>query len=55
MMLGVLRTNRTNVLAAAARLRASLAQLESALEQDDPQALDALLGRARDRYTEMIP
>jgi prephenate dehydrogenase len=53
MMLGVLDTNRANVLAALGRFRTDLDALEAALRREDLSALQSLLDRAAARHAEL--
>jgi len=50
MMLGVLQTNRENVLDAIHAMQTQLAQLESALSAEDFAKLEALLNEAQSQY-----
>ena len=50
MMLGVLQTNQGNVLNALRGLQLQLSELESALAENDPMKLEALLNEARRKY-----
>lgn len=54
MMLGVLQSNRMNVIAAVHRFRKSLDGIESALEAGDDAQLLSLLNMAESRYTEFM-
>lgn len=55
MMLDVLLTNRENVLAALSRFRGQLEQLETALEQGDEVALQALLLSGAEQRERLVP
>jgi prephenate dehydrogenase len=55
MMLGVLDTNRANVIAALVRFRSSLEALEAAMCGEDLAALQSLLDRAAARRSELVP
>lgn len=50
MMLGVLQTNRENVLSTLHRMQHELAQIESALSEGDFAELEALLKQAQSKY-----
>lgn len=54
MMLGVLQTNRANVLDALHGLQSHLTEIESALEKNDFAKLEIFLDKARRKYAEMI-
>jgi prephenate dehydrogenase len=54
MMLGVLQSNRENVIEAVHCFRASLNEIETALKSSDDIQLQALLNSASARYTELI-
>ncbi len=55
MMLGVLQSNRQNVLTALHQLQCALAEFESALAaDDDAPRLEQLLSEARARYGELV-
>ena len=54
MMLGVLETNRDQVLERLSDFRAALGQMEQALERDDMPALQTLLDSAQDRYQTLL-
>jgi prephenate dehydrogenase len=54
MMLGVLQSNRENVIEVVHRFRASLDEIETALEARNDIQLQALLNRATTRYTELM-
>jgi prephenate dehydrogenase len=54
MMLGVLETNRDQVLERLKDFRAALGQLEQALERDDMPALQSLLDSAQSRYQTLL-
>jgi len=54
MMLGVLETNRDQVLARLKDFQAALDQLEQALEHDDLPALQNLLDSAQSRYQTLL-
>ena len=54
MMLGVLETNRDQVLARLKDFQAALGQLEQALERDDLPALQNLLDSAQSRYQTLL-
>lgn len=51
MMLGILQSNRDNVLNAMQTVRNSLAEIESALQAEDYTELEALLNQARESHT----
>jgi prephenate dehydrogenase len=55
MMLGVLQSNRTNLLASLARFRISLDALEAALSGEDRDTLQSLLDQAASRRSELVP
>jgi prephenate dehydrogenase len=55
MMLGVLESNRENVLQAVHGLQEQLAGFESALAADDYSKLELLLSEAQHRYSSLIP
>ncbi|MGZ6316803.1 MAG: prephenate dehydrogenase [Anaerolineales bacterium] len=50
MMLGVLESNKDNVLDALHRLQSHLAALETALAADDPSRLESILNDAQSKY-----
>jgi prephenate dehydrogenase len=54
MMLGVLQSNRDNVLASLANFRHSLDILESALKTDDRSGLQSALDSSRSNYQSLI-
>lgn len=54
MMLGVLQSNRENVIEVVHRFRASLDEIETTLEARNDIQLQALLNRATTRYTELM-
>jgi prephenate dehydrogenase len=54
MMLGVLQSNRENVIEVVHRFRAVLDEIETALEEMNDIQLQALLNSAATRYTELI-
>jgi prephenate dehydrogenase len=54
MMLGVLQSNRENVIEVVHRFRASLDEIETALEARNDIQLQSLLNRATTRYTELM-
>jgi prephenate dehydrogenase len=54
MMLGVLQTNRKNILVALHYLQAELSSLESALNLGDYATLEASLDRAREKYNVLL-
>jgi prephenate dehydrogenase len=54
MMLGVLETNRDQVLAQLKDFKAALGQMEQALERDDLPALQSLLDSAQSRYQTLL-
>lgn len=55
MMLGVLETNRENVLTALHALQHELGRIESALASGDLPQLEALLNGAQAKYRELVP
>jgi prephenate dehydrogenase len=55
MMLGVLQSNRANLLASLSRFRSSLDSLEAALTGDDGGTLQSLLDQAAARRSELVP
>jgi prephenate dehydrogenase len=55
MMLGVLQSNRTNLLAALARFRSRLDALEAALIAEDADMLQSLLDQSASRRSELVP
>jgi prephenate dehydrogenase len=55
MMLGVLQSNRANLLASLSRFRNSLDSLEAALTGDDRDTLQSLLDQAAARRSELVP
>jgi hypothetical protein len=50
MMLGVLQTNRENVLNALRELQNKLAEIESALSEEDFKKLEAILNEAQNKH-----
>lgn len=54
MMLGVLESNRENILRALYEYRCALAELESALSSEDRPRLERLLNEARAKYGELV-
>ena len=54
MMLGVLQTNRKNVLAAIARFRENMDAIEQALQAEDFQKLEQILDDARTKHQEFL-
>jgi prephenate dehydrogenase len=54
MMLGVLQTNRENVLNAIHEMQAQLAEIESALFEEDFVRLEEILNIAKDKYQDFI-
>jgi prephenate dehydrogenase len=54
MMMGVLQTNRENILAALEALQDELALLASALAENDYEILQTSLDAAREKYTDLI-
>jgi prephenate dehydrogenase len=54
MMLGVLQTNRDQVLASLKEFQKTLGQMEMALQQDDLPALQGLLDNRQDRYQKLL-
>ena len=54
MMLGVLQSNRENVLNALYGLQNELANLESALSSDDLTELEAILNKAQSKYQTLV-
>jgi prephenate dehydrogenase len=55
MMLGVLQSNRENIMIALRHYQRQLSILESALMTNDETALKSILGSARSRYQSMVP
>jgi prephenate dehydrogenase len=55
MMLGVLQSNRTNLLASLARFRNSLDAFEAALSGEEWDAFQSLLDQAAARHFELVP
>lgn len=55
MMLGVLQSNRENVLSALHGLQGKLAEVESALASQDSSGLEAILNEAHSRYRVLTP
>ena len=55
MMLGVLQSNRDNVLASIHRLQVELQSIETTLVSEDFITLETLLHTARDHYQKLIP
>jgi prephenate dehydrogenase len=54
MMMGVLQTNRENIMACMHQLQAELNGLEAALEAGDFTAIEARLNTARKKYAELV-
>ncbi len=54
MMLGVLQSNRENVLNALHGMQNQLTEIESALASDDFSKLESILNKAMDKYQELI-
>lgn len=54
MMLGVLESNRDNILESIGRFHRSLSLLESALKDEDGPVLETLLGAARSAYEQLL-
>ena len=54
MMLGVLRSNRDNILADLKNLQGQLAQMENALIDDDPVQLQSMLDSAQAQYQTLL-
>ncbi|MCA1900142.1 MAG: prephenate dehydrogenase [Chloroflexi bacterium] len=54
MMLGVLQSNRENVLNALDKMQDELARIESALRENDVEKLESLLGNAQEKYRKFI-
>lgn len=54
MMLGILQTNRQNILDALARFRENVSQLEDALRRGDEERVQTLLDEARSRRDRLI-
>ncbi len=54
MMLGVLESNRENVLTALHALQRALVSIESALASEDPAGLEALLNAAQAKYRGLV-
>jgi prephenate dehydrogenase len=54
MMLGVLLSNRDNVMASVHRLQAQLSKIESALQEDDPTQLKSILDSAQKQFQSLI-
>lgn len=54
MMMGVLQTNRENILAALEALQDELALLTSALAENDYETIQSTLDSAREKYTELV-
>ncbi len=54
MMLGVLQSNRENVLEALHEMQNQLAEIESALSAEDFAKLEAILNNAQDKYQDFI-
>ncbi len=50
MMMGVLKSNRENILTAIQQFRSSLYEIESALQNEDDTELENILNRSRDSY-----
>jgi len=55
MMMGVLQTNRENVLNALGEMQAELAQIESALSVEDFDKLESLLNEAQGKHQKFVP
>ncbi|MCB0101090.1 MAG: prephenate dehydrogenase [Anaerolineales bacterium] len=55
MMLGVLQSNRENVLTALHGMQTQLAEIESALNAGDFEKLELILNRSQKKYQELIP
>ncbi len=55
MMLGVLESNKDNVLDALHRLQSQLAALETALAAGDPSGLESILNDAQSKYRAFTP
>lgn len=54
MMLGILESNRQNVLASIRRFRALLDEIEAALENEDALALETLLDQSQSTYRAFV-
>jgi prephenate dehydrogenase len=54
MMLGILRSNRGNILRAISMFQERLSDVQTSLTQDDVQALERLLGNARSAYQQFL-
>lgn len=54
MMLGILQSNRENVLSAIDKLEVQLAEIKSALSSEDPAKLESLLNKAQTKYQTLI-
>ena len=54
MMLGVLLSNKDNVLAALHRLQSQLSKIESALQEDDPTQLKSIMDTAQNQFQSLI-
>jgi prephenate dehydrogenase len=54
MMMGILKSNRDNVLAAIQKFRNSLGELESALQQENYSQLELLLNQSHSSYQSII-
>ena len=55
MMLGVLQSNRENVLTALHGMQTQLAEIESALNARDFEKLELILNKSQKKYQELIP
>jgi prephenate dehydrogenase len=55
MMLGVLQSNRENVLHALRQLQSQLSEIESALSADDFSKIEALLKEAQKKHQSFNP
>lgn len=55
MMLGVLQSNRENVLNALHGMQTQLAEIESALNTGDFEKLELILNKSQKKYQELIP
>jgi len=53
-MLGVLLSNKDNVLAALHRLQSQLSKIESALQEDDPTQLKSIMDTAQNQFQSLI-
>jgi prephenate dehydrogenase len=54
MMMGVLQSNRENVLAALAQFQESLRKVEAALRSDDEAVLPSALNRSQSAYRSLV-